>query len=126
MITVFYDGQCGLCSKEINHYKKVAAEGIFDWQDVTRDTTVLKQEGISVTQALKSLHARDNNGNMHIGVDAFILIWRQLPRWKVLAFWVGLPGIKQLASLAYKAFATWHFKKQSHCGVVPQTDNNNK
>ena len=25
--TVFYDGKCGLCSKEINHYKKIAPNG---------------------------------------------------------------------------------------------------
>ena len=35
MITVFYDGKCGLCSKEINHYRKVAPSGIFSWQDIT-------------------------------------------------------------------------------------------
>ena len=37
MITVFYDGKCGLCSKEINHYIKIAPEGIFNWQDITKD-----------------------------------------------------------------------------------------
>ena len=35
LITVFYDGKCGLCSKEINHYKKIAPQGIFNWQDIT-------------------------------------------------------------------------------------------
>ena len=29
MIKVFYDGKCGLCSKEINHYRKIAGAGIF-------------------------------------------------------------------------------------------------
>ena len=27
LVTVFYDGKCGLCSKEINHYKKIAPTG---------------------------------------------------------------------------------------------------
>jgi len=35
MITVFYDGQCGLCLKEINHYKKIAPPNIFEWKDIT-------------------------------------------------------------------------------------------
>ena len=26
-VTVFYDGKCGLCSREINHYKKIAPNG---------------------------------------------------------------------------------------------------
>ena len=27
LTTVFYDGKCGLCSKEINHYMKIAPKG---------------------------------------------------------------------------------------------------
>ena len=27
LVTVFYDGKCGLRSKEINHYKKIAPTG---------------------------------------------------------------------------------------------------
>ena len=27
LVTVFYDGKCGLCSREINHYKKIAPNG---------------------------------------------------------------------------------------------------
>ena len=34
MIKVFFDGKCGLCSKEINYYIKIAPAGIFDWQDI--------------------------------------------------------------------------------------------
>ena len=26
---VFYDGKCGLCSKEINYYKKISPDNIF-------------------------------------------------------------------------------------------------
>jgi len=78
MITVFYDGKCGLCSKEINHYIKIAPEGIFDWQDITKDDAKLTELGISLADGLKLLHATDNQNKLHIGVDAFILIWKQL------------------------------------------------
>ena len=30
MITVFYDGKCGLCSKEIKYYRRIAISGVFD------------------------------------------------------------------------------------------------
>jgi predicted DCC family thiol-disulfide oxidoreductase YuxK len=30
MITVFYDGKCGLCRREIEYYKRIALEGIFN------------------------------------------------------------------------------------------------
>ena len=48
MITVFYDGKCGLCSKEINHYRKIAPSNIFNWQDITESADELNQEGITI------------------------------------------------------------------------------
>ena len=118
MITVFYDGKCGLCSKEINYYRKIAPSGLFDWQDITESVDHLNKEGISLAEGLKLLHAKDNNDNMHVGVDAFILIWRQLKRWRILAVLVSLPLIKQIANLLYKAFARWRFKKLAHCQLA--------
>ena len=50
MIIVFYDGKCGLCSKEINYYRKIAPNDIFDWQDITKSADELKKEGISLTE----------------------------------------------------------------------------
>ena len=96
MITVFYDGKCGLCSKEINHYIKIAPKGIFHWQDITESADALKKEGISLSEGLRLLHAQDHSGQIHIGVDAFILIWKQLKRWRVLAAVVELPVIRQV------------------------------
>jgi predicted DCC family thiol-disulfide oxidoreductase YuxK len=115
MIKVFYDGKCGLCSREINHYRKIAPDGIFEWQDITENFDGLTKQGISLSEGLKLLHAMDNNGKIHIGVEAFILIWEQLKRWKVLAILISLPVIKQIANYVYTAFADWRFKKLAHC-----------
>ena len=117
-IIVFYDGKCGLCAKEINHYRKVAPNEIFDWQDVTNSTAVLEQTNISLAESLKKLHVIDLDGELHIGVDAFIVIWRQLKRWKILAFFVSLPIVRQVANFAYRVFANWRFKRLTHCQLA--------
>lgn len=122
MITVFYDGKCGLCSKEINHYRKKAPAGIFDWQDITESSEDLKKEGISLSEGLKLLHAKDKSNMMHVGVDAFILIWKQLKRWRVLALLVGLPIIRQIADMAYRTFANWRFKRLEHCQLAAKQE----
>lgn len=75
MIIVFYDGKCGVCSKEINHYRKIAPSGMFDWQDITESACELNKKDISLSQGLRLLHAKDDDGLVHVGVDAFILIW---------------------------------------------------
>jgi predicted DCC family thiol-disulfide oxidoreductase YuxK len=122
MITVFYDGKCGLCCKEINHYRKIAPRGIFAWQDITQCADELKQAGVSLAQGLKWLHAKDDNGQLHVGVDAFILIWKQLKRWRILATFVALPLIRQLANIAYLAFANRRFKRLKHCQLAAKKD----
>ena len=122
MISVFYDGKCGLCSKEINHYRKIAPDGIFDWQDITKSDDSLKKLGITLSEGLKLLHARDNHRKIHVGLDAFILIWKQLKRWRLLAALVSLPVIRQIADLAYRSFANWRFRRLEHCQLATKQE----
>lgn len=122
MITVYYDGKCGLCSKEINHYRKIAPEGIFEWQDITESADELAVEGITLSEGLKLLHAKDNDQRMHVGVDAFILIWRQLYKWRLLAWFVSLPVIRQSSNFAYRVFANWRFGRLEHCQLAARQD----
>lgn len=117
-ITVYYDGKCGLCSREINHYRKIAPKDMFSWQDITDSAVELNKEGISLAEGLKLLHAKDNSGQMHIGVDAFILIWKQLKRWRVLAALARMPVIRHIANMGYRGFANWRFKRLEHCQLA--------
>lgn len=64
MIQVFYDGKCGLCSKEINHYKKIAPKNIFQWIDVNDSKVNFDKQPFDKVEALKFLHVKDNNGNI--------------------------------------------------------------
>ena len=111
MITVFYDGKCGLCRREIEHYKRIAPHGIFEWVDITVAPEAFIALGYEVADGLKELHVRDGSGVVHSGVDGFIVIWQQLARWRVLAVFVGLPIIRPVAQRLYGAFAAWRFKK---------------
>ena len=110
-ITVFYDGACGLCAKEIAHYQNIAPAGVFHWIDITRDSAPFTERGYKVADGLKALHVEDRSGAMHLGVDGFIVIWQELKRWRILATLMGLPGIRHAARFAYRHFARWRFKK---------------
>ena len=114
MIRVFYDGKCGLCRREIDHYKRVAPEGVFEWVDITVDPSVTQHIGISYADGLRLLHAEDAQGRLHVGVDAFLLIWQQIRRWRILATIVSLPIIRPVANSAYRRFAAWRFKRLDH------------
>jgi predicted DCC family thiol-disulfide oxidoreductase YuxK len=111
MITVFYDGKCGLCRREIEHYKRIASVGIFEWVDITITPEIFTALGFTVSDGLRALHLRDASGKMHIGVDGFIVIWQKLPYWWMLGKCARLPFIHPLAYFLYEKFAAWRFKK---------------
>jgi len=120
-IRVFYDGQCGLCRREIQHYQKIQPVGVFEWVDITQDRQLLDEQGVDLVTALKHLHVQDAQGQLHLGVDGFLVIWRGLGGfWALLGKVVALPGLRQLARLAYRGFAAWRFKRLSHCAIEPK------
>lgn len=117
MITVFYDGKCSLCSKEIKYYQKIAPKGEINWCDISHDPSPLIDRGISQQQGLLFFHVEDEDGDMHIALDAFITLWHKLAGWRYLARLVSLPLIKPLVNYCYKLFAHYRFKKNGYCKV---------
>jgi predicted DCC family thiol-disulfide oxidoreductase YuxK len=124
VITVFYDGKCGLCRREIDHYRRVAPEAVFLWVDITINAADLEKLGVSYADGLKQLHARDSEGKIHTGVDAFILLWQQMPRWRLLARIIALPIIRTVANKAYNRFAAWRVERLNHCQLAVQIKEN--
>ena len=120
---VFYDGKCGLCSKEINYYKRIAPKKIFEWHDIASNPKKLREIQVSQYDALMYLHATDKESNLKIGVDAFILIWGNLKYWKILSVLVKIPIIYSVAKITYKLFANYRFKKLTHCQMASQKVN---
>ena len=116
-VTVYYDGKCGLCRKEISYYKKIADDGQFIWSDIAHDATPLSLLGVSQIAALRRLHATDSKGTLHIGVDAFILIWFQLPAWRLLAILISLPILRHMVAMLYNRFADYRFAHLEHCKI---------
>ena len=118
MLTVYYDGKCGLCRREIEYYKRVAPADRFVWLDIATDPAGLADLGITQSDALRRLHARDASGTMFVGVAAFIAIWQGLNYWRYLAMIVNLPLLKPLAAFAYDRFADYRFSRLTHCQIA--------
>jgi len=117
MINVFYDDRCPLCRREIEYYKKLSAFTEINWSGISENILTLEKYGISYIESLKVLHAINEDNQMVYGVDTFILIWQQLPKWKWIAKFVELPLIYQLSKGIYRIFAKWRFKNLDHCTI---------
>jgi predicted DCC family thiol-disulfide oxidoreductase YuxK len=107
---LFYDGSCPLCKKEINHAVSIDKDKKVDWIDISTDTLLLKQFEISHSDAMKQLHVIDQNGDLFIGVDAFMTIWQFLPYYQHLKQAVILLHIKRPMIWAYDIFAKQRYK----------------
>ena len=114
---VLYDGKCGLCKKEISYYQSIAPTDKFNWVDITIKKNLSEYPSINLREALLSLHVVEGE-QIKSGVDAFIAIWSELGHFKILAFFIKLPVIYQLASFSYRLFAKYRFKNLPHCQIL--------
>ncbi len=103
-LRILYNGACPICSREIAHYRRLAAARgapvVFD--DLNQ--TDLGRWGLSADQARRRLHALDGTARLD-GLAAFRALWALLPGWRWLARLTGLPLVRPLAALAYDRIA---------------------
>lgn len=83
--TVYYDGACPLCLKEVGFYKRKDSNRLINWIDVTRCEPSLLGDGLNRESALKRFHARSPEGRLYSGAEAFAEIWSTLPGFN----WLG-------------------------------------
>lgn len=104
-ISVYYDGLCPLCSKEIAHYRKQKGQEYFYFIDITAPEFQAQAEGLDPFLIHKVMHVKTAEGEIKTGLDAFITIWDNLPKY----FWMGriskIAFVKPLLRVGYYLFA---------------------
>ena len=102
---VYYNSACPVCKAGIEGQKGKDSTCEIQWNDVHRDNTVVAEVDADLEFVRERLHVLDEDGDIHIGFDAFLAIWRNSPRekWKAAVF--GLPVVRSLCRVAYNLFA---------------------
>lgn len=103
-VTVFYDGACPLCRREIGLYRSSDGADAIAWVDVAADEACGRMPGLTRRDALARFHVRNADGDLVSGAAAFATLWLALPRWRWLGWIVMRPGIRHVAELLYRAF----------------------
>ena len=116
-LTVLYDGGCPLCSREINHYRRLSSTRPVRWVDVTQDPESARTFGLDQTEALQLFHVIDANGAMQIGLRAFMALWSELPGYRWLSITIRKLGAEGWLDRLYRRFAAWHFRRRCPDGV---------
>ena len=116
--TVFFDGGCPMCRREIAHYQRLDEAGRIRWLDIHREPDAVAEVGVSWETAMQRLHVRSGSGVLYTGVPAFVAIWRELPRYRWLARLVSAtPGLILLLDFAYGRFARWRWRRRCRDGI---------
>ena len=103
-LTVFYDGACPICEREISFYRTMRGAELINWCDIQAATSNNPSEGLSRVAALKRFHVKTSEGNLLSGAAAFAHLWSSLPGWRPLGMTVGNPLLLPFAELAYRFF----------------------
>ena len=103
VLTVFHDGACPLCRREIALYRGLRARRPIDWADVSDPATV-PPDGVDRTRLLARFHVRTADGVWLDGAAAFTALWAELPGWRWLARLARVPGMLALMGWSYDRF----------------------
>lgn len=111
---VFFDGSCPLCRREIAHYRRIDTAQRMYWVDAVSEPEALSRHGLSLKAAMAELHVLDGAGRWQRGIDAFVVIWQQLPGYRWLAKIITTLGLRRPLAFAYRHFAAWRNRRR--CG----------
>ncbi|MBS28135.1 MAG: DUF393 domain-containing protein [Alphaproteobacteria bacterium] len=90
-VTVFFDGACPLCAREIAFYRRRRGGDAIEWFDVSqRDPDAIAPE-LTRARALGRFHVRTGDGRLVDGGEAFAHLWAALPGFR----WLGRVGQRQ-------------------------------
>jgi predicted DCC family thiol-disulfide oxidoreductase YuxK len=103
--TVYFDGSCPVCSREIALYQGLASTVADrpDFVDITHESAALP-DGVSRQAALSRFHVRLASGETVSGAAAFIALWRVTPRFRLLGRLASVPPLPWALELAYRGF----------------------
>lgn len=102
-VTIFYDGLCPLCSREIEHYRKRAGSDV-QFVDIVSPGFDAGLYGLDPDRIHKVMHVKVGD-DVRTGLDAFIAIWRVMPGYGWMAKVANLPVIRQVLTVGYHGFA---------------------
>ena len=106
---VYFNNSCKICKAEIDIYKKQKIQEI-DWVDITNNISAEKETLKSDKELLRRLHVKDNE-KVFEGAEAFLLLWKRMPKYRFLYNFFKLPIIFNIFSVVYEIVAFFLYIK---------------
>ena len=109
LMKVYFNNSCKICRSEINMYKKENIKDI-DWVDITNNFQAEKETSRNDKELLRRLHIKENN-KVFEGAEAFLYVWKKIPKYKFLYNFFKLPVIFTIFKYVYELIAFFLYLK---------------
>ena len=109
---MYFNNSCKICRTEINLYKKQNIKDI-EWVDITDNETAEIETQKDTKSLLRRLHIKDG-ANIIEGAEAFLLIWKNIPKYRFLYKVLKKPIIFNIFSFFYEIVAFFLFLKNKN------------
>ncbi len=106
---VYFNNSCKICRAEIDLYKKEKIQEI-NWIDITDNTLATEETSKNSKELLRRLHVKDGEKVLE-GAEAFLALWKKMPKYKFLYNFFKLPIIFSLFSIMYEIVAFFLYIK---------------
>ena len=118
-LTVWYNTRCPVCDAGITHQKKRLIEAVkagrIEFRDINLAPDALARFGASLEEIRRRLHATDAQGQLLVGADVAVAVWRATPGERWLAVLLGNRIVLPVTRFAYDRFAdllyAWNRRK---------------
>ncbi len=120
-LQIFYDGNCVVCSSEMDSYRKRNPENRLQFIDISSEEFDPEKFGKTKAEFMAQLHVRDDDGHYSTGIDAFMTIWQAYPSgslYRLFSSMIGMPGINLASRFGYRIFARYRHllpKRRKDC-----------
>ena len=102
ILTVYHDGACPLCSREIAFYRRQPGAAAINWVDVAALDREDIAEDLTRDTALARFHVRQADGTLVSGAAAFQRLWAALPPFRLLGRIADWPVIRPVLEWGYR------------------------
>lgn len=106
MLTVFYDGNCPLCLREMIALKEYDQDNLLQLENIYGESFNTRFPHIDPIRADKILHGQWEDGTLIFGLEVTCSAWKLVGKHK----WIQVlrwPFIKPIANVGYRFFARY-------------------
>ncbi len=113
-IEVFYDGECPLCTREIEFIRRLDGKGHIRFTDIAGAGFDAASLGVPWAELMARIHGRLPDGTLVEGVEVFRRLYAAVG-FRALVAATRLPGVSQLLDFSYAVFAKNRLKFTGRC-----------